>query len=126
MGICLGMQLLFAESSELGQNKGLAYLSGRMDKIPHQVYGNKKFPVPHIGWAEVKTKSHESKGVCYFVHSYYAVETKEQEVIAWANYGEVQIPAIVQKNKTLGFQFHPEKSGESGLSLLKKSIISLL
>lgn len=126
VGICLGMQLLFSESEEMGHTKGLGYLSGKMHKIPYQVIGDKKFPVPHVGWSEVKSQSSDFKGQCYFVHSYYAVETRPEEVVGWATYGNIQIPAIVKKNNTLGFQFHPEKSAEYGLSLLKNSMLSLL
>lgn len=126
VGICLGMQLLFSESSEMGAHKGLGYLQGRMDKIPLQNKDSKKYPVPHIGWSEIKTKDNNSQGVFYFVHSYYAVQTAESEVISQTMYGDIKIPAIVGKGKTLGFQFHPEKSAENGLELLKSSITNLL
>ncbi len=126
VGICLGMQLLFQESCEMGQYKGLGYLKGKMDKIPVQMIDGKKFPVPHVGWAGIKMKTSDSVSQCYFVHSYYAVDTDPNEVIGWGEYGHVKIPAIVGRKNILGFQFHPEKSAEYGLSLLQSSILSIL
>jgi glutamine amidotransferase len=125
VGICLGMQLLFEESCELGQFKGLGYLTGKMQKIPYQIINEKKYPVPHIGWAKVNSKRADLMHSFYFVHSYFATETKANEVLGVAQYGDIQIPAIVQKNNILGFQFHPEKSAQDGLTVLKKMLLEL-
>lgn len=122
LGICLGMQLLFEESHEYGVHKGLGLIPGTIkfigDVIP------KEFKIPQIGWNGliVKQKSPILKdivaGDCvYFVHSYYA-QTPAKYVSATAEYG-AELTAAVRKDNIYGCQFHPEKSGTVGLSILK-------
>ena len=120
MGICLGMQLLFQNSIEMGNHKGLGFIEGHMDKIPFQNRDGKKLPVPHIGWCKIEESSQKMIGLCYFVHSYFATDVKPEHVLAWAQYGDIKIPAVVRKNNVIGFQFHPEKSSEFGLQVLRK------
>ena len=124
MGICLGMQMLFEESHEYGVHKGLGLIPGRV--VPMAGYIPEGLKIPHIGWNPLIIKG-ESKhpllkyveeGDCvYFVHSFYAAEC-EQNVIATAEYG-AELTAAVQKGNVYGCQFHPEKSGGVGLSILK-------
>ena len=125
MGICLGMQLLFDEGYEYGRHKGLGLIPGKVismkDMIP------KEYKVPHIGWnglifPKEKEKSplfqYIKEGDCvYFVHSFFATDCKEA-TIASAEYGAM-LTAAVSKDNVYGCQFHPEKSGRVGLSILK-------
>lgn len=122
LGICLGMQLLFEESEENGQTKGLGFLNGRIEKmiVP-------SLKVPHMGWNQLTFhKNHEllselEEDYAYFVHSYYAVSKESDIILASAEYG-VQVPAIVGKGTVVGTQFHPEKSSALGIAILKKFI----
>ena len=122
MGICLGMQLLFEKSYEYGCHEGLGLLKGSVrpigDVIPQD------YKIPHIGWNGliIKKESPLMKyihpGDCvYFVHSYYAADCAPS-VIATAEYG-AELTAAVAENNVFGCQFHPEKSGEVGLKILK-------
>lgn len=113
IGICLGMQLFF-EHSEEGDVRGLGILKGMVKRIDSYL------PVPHLGWNTLESNlpSLNGKNV-YFVHSYQV--TNIVDVIATANYATT-IPAIVQRDNIIGIQFHPEKSGEIGLTILDNAI----
>ncbi len=119
MGICLGMQLLFEESHEYGCHKGLGLLRGKV--VPMQPEGLK---IPHIGWNSLH-KTADSPllaGVkegdfVYFVHSFHA-QGCEDSLVAVTEYG-MTVTAAVQKGNVMGCQFHPEKSGQVGLAILK-------
>ncbi|MEH7454840.1 imidazole glycerol phosphate synthase subunit HisH [Gottfriedia acidiceleris] len=125
LGICLGMQLLYEMSEEEGINEGLGLLEGQIKRIPNTV------KVPHMGWNSltfqtndpILKNNHEGDFV-YFVHSYYA-QSNDENIIAYSDYG-VKVPGIVRSGNIYGMQFHPEKSSESGLNLLKtyKEMIS--
>ena len=122
MGICLGMQMLFDRSYEYGEYEGLGLIPGEI--VPMEGRIPKDLPIPHIGWNELMLKQpsplmkNTANGdYVYFVHSYYA-ETPAEYVIATTDYG-VEMTAAVQKNNVYGCQFHPEKSSEVGLSILK-------
>lgn len=117
-GICLGMQLLFDKSYEDGEWDGLGLLGGEIVRF------SEKLKVPHMGWNRlIKAKDDEigrniKEGeYVYFVHSYYLKPSNKEDVIFWTDYG-VKVPAIVRKNNIIGMQFHPEKSGKTGLKLL--------
>ncbi len=120
LGVCLGMQLLFERSEEMGDYEGLGLLPGTIVRFP--VDGPK---VPHIGWNQL-THTGDSpllQGVtsgsyAYFVHSYYAQLSRAELLIASSDYG-VEFPAVVGCDNVFGAQFHPEKSHHSGLTLLK-------
>lgn len=122
MGICLGMQMLFDKSYEYGEYEGLGLIPGEI--VPMEGRIPKELPIPHIGWNELALKQpsllmkNTANGdYVYFVHSYYA-ETPAEYVIATTEYG-VEMTAAVQKDNVYGCQFHPEKSSEVGLSILK-------
>lgn len=122
MGICLGMQMLFDRSYEYGEYEGLGLIPGEI--VPMEGRIPKELPIPHIGWNELALKQpsllmkNTANGdYVYFVHSYYA-ETPAEYVIATTEYG-VKMTAAVQKDNVYGCQFHPEKSSEVGLSILK-------
>jgi glutamine amidotransferase len=119
LGICLGMQLFFEESDEIERCKGLGFLKGTVKKLEGSI------KIPHMGWNSICFDHPSSllKGVrensyVYFVHSYYAQIREENIVNAYSLY-EKKIPAIVSKDNIFGMQFHPEKSGEAGMKLLK-------
>ncbi len=122
MGICLGMQLLFSESFEYGHHKGLGFINGAIRPLADDI--EKDLKVPHMGWnsLDILTESPILKytkngDYVYFVHSYYACECTDA-LVATSHYG-VNVPAIVQNGNIFGCQFHPEKSGNVGLGILK-------
>lgn len=121
LGICLGMQLMFEDSEEGGDVKGLGLLPGHIVRIPD----GDGLKIPHIGWnsIEVNKESRLFEGIhsssyVYFVHSYYLKAKKESMVAATAEYG-VNIHVAVEYKNLYGCQFHPEKSGDVGLQILK-------
>ncbi len=123
LGICLGMQLLFERSLEYGTNEGLGLIRGEIRPIAEAIPDTLK--IPHIGWNALSfgREKHPlfrylSEGDCvYFVHSYYGTDCAES-VIATAEYG-APLTAAVASGNVMGCQFHPEKSGPAGLSILR-------
>ena len=122
MGICLGMQLLFEKSYEFGEHEGLGLLRGSV--VPMEGSIPSQLKIPHIGWnalhfcRESKLLRYIREGDCvYFVHSYYA-ENCDDSLIATAEYGR-ELTAAVEKGNVMGCQFHPEKSGDVGLDILR-------
>lgn len=122
MGICLGMQMLFEKSYEYGEHKGLGLLKGNI--VPMLGYIPNNLKIPHIGWNALHFtrdsdlfKYIKNDDCVYFVHSFFATDC-DDSVIATAEYGK-EITAAVQKDNVMGCQFHPEKSGEVGLNILK-------
>lgn len=122
LGICLGMQLLFEKSFEYGEHEGLGLIPGAVKPIAEVIPADYK--IPHIGWNALHFRKESPlfskirEGDCvYFVHSFYAADC-EESVIATAEYGP-QLTAAVAKDNVYGCQFHPEKSGTVGLSILK-------
>ncbi len=119
LGICVGYQLLFDQSSEYGPHQGLGLIQGQVVGIPSSQ------TVPHMGWNRVDLPADMDlfSGLgpathFYFAHSYYAQVTDPQARIAYTDYG-VALTAAVQKGNVYGFQFHPEKSGNQGLQVLR-------
>lgn len=122
LGICLGMQLLFEKSYEYGCHEGLGLIKGNIVPIKGAVDG--KFKIPHIGWNALHITENSpifkyinDGDFVYFVHSFYA-ETEDSALIATAEYGK-ELTAAVGKGNIFGCQFHPEKSGNVGLNILK-------
>ena len=123
MGICLGMQLLFDKSFEYGVHEGLGLIKGDVVPLSEKIPSGLK--IPHIGWNELIIKDASSpifKRIgegdhVYFVHSFYAANC-EESVIAYTEYGAPITAAVANKN-VFGCQFHPEKSGNVGLNILK-------
>ena len=122
MGICLGMQLLFEKSLEYGEHEGLGLISGTVRPISDVIPSDYK--IPHIGWNALIYKNNTdlfkyiNEGDCvYFVHSFYAADC-EPSTIAAAEYG-AELTAAVQNKNVIGCQFHPEKSGDVGMRILK-------
>ena len=122
MGICLGMQMLFEKSYEFGVHQGLGLLKGSVIPMEGTIPAGLK--IPHIGWnalhfsRDSKLLRHVKEGDCvYFVHSFYATDCADS-VIATAEYGK-ELTAAVQQGNVMGCQFHPEKSGQVGLDILR-------
>ena len=122
MGICLGMQLLFEKSYEYGEHEGLGLIRGSVRPIAEVIDPNLK--IPHIGWNSLIFKKQSplfkyiKEGDCvYFVHSYYAADCDEA-VTAVAEYSAM-LTASVESGSVYGCQFHPEKSGDVGLNILR-------
>ena len=122
LGICLGMQLLFEKSFEYGENKGLGLIKGEIRALSEVIPNNLK--IPHMGWngLHFKKKSPIFEGLAegdevYFVHSFAGFYC-EESLTATAEYS-VEVTAAVNNKNVYGVQFHPEKSGEKGLKILK-------
>lgn len=120
LGICLGMQLLFSSSEEHGEHEGLDILSGQVVR-----FAPGELKVPHMGWNRLEFCQPENplfagleEGHVYFVHSYYAQPEVASDLLAVTDYGH-PVTAIVGRGSNFGMQFHPEKSGELGMQLLR-------
>tara|TARA_B110000438_G_C15702695_1_gene601738 strand:- start:367 stop:1002 length:636 start_codon:yes stop_codon:yes gene_type:complete len=128
-GICLGMQILFTKSCEFGSHKGLDLIKGKVVKISNNA--NKHIKIPHIGWNEIYPNNNEKEWKhkilknlsieknFYFVHSYICLTKQPDITIAVCDYLNHSIPAFVASKNIFGCQFHPEKSGENGINILK-------
>ena len=121
LGICLGLQLLFPASEESPEADGLGIFAGTIRKIPKK----DGLKIPHMGWnsIEINPSSRLFKGIeknpyVYFVHSYFLNASERDIVAAQTEYG-VMIDAAVEKDNVFATQFHPEKSGETGLKILR-------
>ena len=126
LGICVGMQLLLDESQEFGRHRGLGIIPGTVAAIP----ARDGLKVPHIGWNRIYPVNGGWSGsvlaplsegaMVYFVHSFTAVPARVEHRLADAEYGGERISAAVHKDNVWGCQFHPEKSGETGLAILRE------
>jgi len=121
IGICLGMQLLFSKSFEFGQTKGLNIINGSVNKLKKN-----KVKVPHIGWSNISINKKFffslalTKKKYFFTHSFYC-EPKEKNIITtYTYYEKIKFCSSIKKDNIIGLQFHPEKSGEAGLAMLRK------
>ena len=117
-GICVGMQLFADNSMENGNHKGLGWISGTIKKLPSE-----QLKMPHMGWNTIQILNRNSKIIpretdYYFVHSYYFDCKHKENVVAETNYG-INFPSIVNKENIYGLQFHPEKSSDQGLDIIK-------
>ena len=122
LGICLGMQMLFKDSKEFKITSGLDLIKGNIEKIK-----NKKIKLPHMGWNKIiSTKNNNynlNNSYQYFVHSYVAYNVNQEEVIYNSIYGDEKFIVGIKKNNIVGLQFHPERSGISGMRLLTRIIL---
>lgn len=124
LGICLGMQMLFEKGYEGVEKNGLGLLKGNIIKMKEDKENNIK--IPHIGWNNLIYNRHDSliddidEGqYVYYVHSYFAQGYNDEDLVAYSEYGSNKIPGLVRNKNVIGAQFHPEKSGTVGLSILK-------
>ena len=130
LGICLGMQLLFTESNEFGNHKGLNFIKGKIIKISSKDHVPK---IPAIGWSKIKLQTNNKmiKNInlnifdnksFYFVHSFKAIPSNKDNLLGFYYHGKSKVAALVGKDNVFGTQFHPEKSGKIGLELIKKFV----
>ena len=131
LGICLGMQMLFDESEEFGRHTGLGLIPGRVVRIPGNALDSTPQRVPHISWAPLYPAGgrEDFAGTalaevtpgqeCYFIHSYEARPAADADRLADTMYGGRPVCAAAQHGRVLGCQFHPEKSGPVGLSIIE-------
>ncbi len=122
LGICVGMQVLSSIGYENGEHQGLGFINGKVEKIAAQ----EGLKIPHMGWNEIMLKPTKHPALkdikngehFYFANSYHFICQNENNVLAQVEYGS-KLNAIIAKENILGIQFHPEKSGEAGLLILK-------
>jgi imidazole glycerol-phosphate synthase subunit HisH len=130
LGICLGMQLLAQRGFENGETKGLGLIQGDIVHLGKSVDGTAGLRIPHTGWSPLTWKKAESHlggsglAAAYFNHSYVLSNPCDQEVVATTTVGSVEIPVAVRSASIFATQFHPEKSGELGLALLRQWLLS--
>ena len=127
LGICLGMQMLFEKSYEYGEYEGLGLINGTVEEIKKYIPENSDLKIPHMGWNSLIInerfkddkilKDIDNNEYVYYVHSYFA-KTDTKNIVTYSEYG-TKIPGIVKNENVHGMQFHPEKSGDTGLKLLK-------
>jgi glutamine amidotransferase len=119
LGICLGQQLMFETSEEMGHHRGLGLFRGQVRRFP-----NSKLKVPHIGWNQIHIRREDpllagvdSEDFAYFVHSYYVEPEDDRLILATTDYG-IDFASIIGRHQVWGIQFHPEKSQDVGLRIL--------
>ncbi len=119
LGVCLGLQLLFSDSEEFGHHLGFGFIPGHVKRL------NGELRVPHIGWNQLHLKRPDPllEGIpdgsfVYFVHSYFAEPDEKTDILATTDYG-IEFAAIARRGHVWATQFHPEKSGDVGLRILK-------
>ena len=129
LGICLGMQILLTEGYEFGFHEGLGLIEGKVIKISNKK--NKEIKIPHVGWNELYPRNNKKEWrnkildnsligkSFYFVHSFVCLTKNPEATIAVCNYSGISIPAVVSVKNVFGCQFHPEKSSDNGLTVLK-------
>ncbi|NLK94975.1 MAG: imidazole glycerol phosphate synthase subunit HisH [Clostridiales bacterium] len=121
LGICLGMQVLFEKGFEGEEREGLGLLQGEIRKME-----DPKVKIPHIGWNNLEKnreddllKDIKDNPFVYYVHSYRAEGYRNEDLVGYSVYGDLKIPGLFRKDNVIGAQFHPEKSGEDGLHILR-------
>lgn len=136
LGICVGMQMLLEESEEFGPVDGLGYLPGKVVGLARTL-DDRRRKVPHIGWAALRPPESNPDGwrgtpleplqsgsEMYFVHSFHVAPSNPSDLLAVADYMGDEVNAAVHSNNLTGVQFHPEKSGRAGLSILRQFLQS--
>lgn len=128
LGICVGMQMLFEYSEEFGRTQGLGLLPGGVVAIPASRGEESLRKIPHVGWSALRIQNQgannlldgmEATPYVYFVHSFMASPAESGDILADTDYDGVAIPAMVGRNNIWGCQFHPERSGEVGLNVIR-------
>jgi len=126
LGICLGLQLLYTKSYEMGEFKGLDLIPGEVVKFDI----DKVDKIPQIGWNSVKFQKEDlyllqdipDESYFYFVHSYYGIPKNKENVLGLTTYGEIEFCSMVYKDNIVATQFHPEKSSEYGIQMYRNFI----
>ena len=136
LGICLGMQMLASCSEEFGMHSGLGLIPGRVIAVPSVSTEGLVQKVPHVGWSDLRIESYSNWPISplrelpptasvYLVHSYHFVADYKEHLLATFDYGGHRLAAAVRKENILGFQFHPEKSGVVGLTILRNFLLGI-
>ncbi len=118
LGLCLGIQVILESSEESPGVKGLGIIKGMCKRFPSSV------KIPHMGWNSIKIRKGrllegiQADDYFYFVHSYYSVPENKDMVVATTDYG-IEFPSVIEKDNIFATQFHPEKSGDAGLRVMK-------
>jgi len=132
LGICLGMQLLLDESEEFGITAGLGLIPGRVIPLPAKTLSGAMQKIPHIGWSAIQPtnsaagwqdtllQDNRPGDAVYFVHSFASIPTDPAHRLADCLYGGHKVAAMIGRDQITGCQFHPEKSGEVGLKILRR------
>lgn len=130
LGICLGMQMLATTSDEFGHHPGLDLIPGDVQAIPRVAVNGDTLKVPFIGWAQLEyPDARAHAGSCltglgeravYLVHSYHVVPREPHHLLASYGFAGHRITAAIRKNNITGLQFHPEKSGEAGMAIMRE------
>lgn len=128
MGICLGMQMMLERGEEIEETKGLGIIPGEVIALPTIQKNGFVNTIPHMCWSEVNYKGEnkntpfeefDNMSYMYFVHSFYANPAKQEHCFATSSFGDMNFCSVVHKENAWGMQFHPEKSGQNGLNMLK-------
>lgn len=129
LGTCLGMQLLLNSSEEFGNFNGLGLITGKVKTLKNLSNNQNPVKLPNIGWQKLKFDNDskflfniDSKDEFYHVHSYYCKIENNSEILSYGKFENNLFPNIIQKKNIFGVQFHPEKSGQSGLKLINNFI----
>lgn len=130
LGVCLGMQMLFEESEEIRPTSGLGLVQGKVVKFPEKHQDGSANKIPHVAWTQIEPaeipweqtflRSLTPGALMYFVHSYYALPASKLNLLAQSPFGDFHFCSVVLQDNVWGMQFHPEKSGELGLKLIKE------
>jgi len=131
LGICVGMQILFDEGEEFGHHEGLGLIPGKVVAMPGRDSNGTKRKIPFVGWSPLQIPPDRDwtgtvlqdlvpGNACYFVHSFMAIPQEEKHHLADTYYGKTRVCAAVRSGNIFGCQFHPEKSGSVGLTILKR------
>ena len=126
LGICLGLQLLFSESEEFGHHQGLGIIPGRVVRFPADMHlAGEELKVPHMGWNQIRLRQDaplfqgvDESSAVYFVHSYYVIPDDPTVVATVTDYG-IEFCSAIRRDNVMAVQFHPEKSQQLGLRILK-------
>lgn len=134
-GVCLGMQLLMTESEEFGCHKGLNLLEGAVVRLDEGQPAHRRMKVPHIGWNEIHPASADWASTpleglrpgssMYFVHSYHVNPADHSSIVSVTPYGDVEICSSISRGNIFACQFHPERSGPTGLQLYRNLALRL-
>jgi imidazole glycerol-phosphate synthase subunit HisH len=135
LGICVGAQMLFEVGEEFGEHAGLGLIPGRVQAVPKLTADGSPHRIPHIGWSALSIPAKrpswqqtlladvQAHAPAYFVHSFAPVPAHEEDRLADAFYNGQRICAAAQRNQWMGCQFHPERSAQTGLSILKRFLV---
>ena len=132
LGICLGMQLLFARSAEFGRHQGLGLIAGTVDRLPEGEPGMPGIRIPNVGWRQVAPRAKHPLSdtlgageMMYFVHSYIPYPEDPRDIFATISFNGIDAAVLVGRGNVWGCQFHPEKSGPAGLRLLEAFVMAV-